>query len=143
MIVIFNSNSVYNETVDTWSRTAYMWIRNGGATAYMHTKGGLSNEGDLQAILNAMEATLYAEAAASGLLPTAKEAARADREIYLAANPNAGLVFSATAAQIETATDALIEASFPGVLLTTAQKNRWKRVLNVGMLLDREQVAGE
>lgn len=123
-----------------YSRTAKIYITN-GTTAYVYVKGGLSDAGDLQALLNSMEAELYSEAAASGTVPTAKEQAKADRLIFLAANPGAKQIFDLSPADVETQVAALVDAIIPAA--TAANRTKLKRVLTVGILVNRESVAGE
>lgn len=140
MIIIFDWHIMYDTVNHT---TANIWITN-GVTPYMYLKGGLDEVADqaaLQTLLNGMESTLYAEAVASGTVPTAKEQAKADRLVWLAANPNAKALFTLTSAALETEINNTIDAVIP--LATAANRTKMKRLLMGVALVSRESVAGE
>src|SRR6185503_4401886 len=118
---------IFNSETDPFNpplRIAYIWITD-GANPYMLRKIGLTDAGDLQTVLNGMEAELYTEAAAGGQLPTAKERAKADRLIYLAANPGAKAIFDLSLADVETQVNALVDAIIPAA--TAANRTKLKR----------------
>lgn len=123
-----------------YSRTAKIYITD-GTDAYVYVKGGLSDAGDLQALLNSMEAELYAEAAASGTVPTAKEQAKADRLIYLEENPGAKAIFDLSTADAQAQVSTLVDVLFSGK--PAADRTKMKRILDVSILVNRESVAGE
>lgn len=138
MIIIFSSQIL--TFTDPPTRTAYFYITD-GAAAYMHTEGSLSAEGDLQAVLNGMEGALFSAAAANGILPTPKEQAKADRLIWLAANPSAKQIFTLSSVALEAEIVALVDAIIPTA--TAANRTKLKRLLTGSALVSRESVAGE
>lgn len=142
MSIIIFSEVIQNDpfTGQPMSRSANFYITD-GTTAYMYSAGGLSLEGSLQTILNGMESELFTEAQASETLPTPKERAKADRLIYLAANPGSKAIFDLSLADVETQVGALVDAIIPAA--TAANRTKLKRVLTVGILVNRESVAGE
>jgi hypothetical protein len=66
MIEIVNTFMVRNPEGQIVSRACEIIISNGGGQSYLWSVGGLPLEGDLQAILNAREAELFAAAQAGG-----------------------------------------------------------------------------
>lgn len=139
-IVITKETIDTDENANPVSRTAFFYIANNG-TAYMYAAGGLPLTGDLQAILVAQEAALFAEASTNGQPATAGERALVDRLLWLAANSGAKLIFTTDIATLETAINAMVE-NICVASATAANKTRLKRLLMAGALLDREQVVG-
>jgi hypothetical protein len=144
MIVIFSQLTVNDsDTGLPVSRTANIYLTD-GSSAFMYNIGGLPLEGDLQTVLNGMEAELWAAAVTEGRLPTPKEAAKADRLIYLTANPGSKQIFTLSLADVELQVGALVDALFPPATgVSAANKTKLKRILTVGILVNRESVAGE
>lgn len=137
-IVITKTTINTDENGNPQNRTAFFYITD-NVDAYMYAAGGLSLEGDLQAILEAQEVSLFAEAALNGTIPTEADLALVDRLVWLTANPNAKLIFTTTSAELETAINAMVD----NIVIATASnanKTRLKRLLMMGALLDREQV---
>lgn len=137
MIIIFDWHVMNNDPI---TRTATIYITN-GTTPYIYMKGGLDESGDLQVLLDGMETELYAAAVASGTVPTPKEQAKADRLIYLVNNPGAKQIFELSSADMEVAVNALVDVLFAGKL--ASDRTKMKRILAVGILVNRESVAGE
>jgi hypothetical protein len=122
------------------TRGVTLWISD-GADNYITQRGGLPLTGDLLPALVADEANIWADAVAGGLLATAKENAKADRLLYLTANPGAMAIFDLSLADVESNVSALVDAIIPAA--TAANRTKLKRVLAVGILVNRESVAGE
>lgn len=137
VIVIFDWHLMTGEPNH---RTATIYITN-GTTPYMYVKGGLDESGDLQTLLNGIEAELYAAAVASGTVPTPKEQAKADRLIWLAGNPSAKQIFTLSSVALEAEITALVDAIIPTA--TAANRTKLKRLLMGNALVSRESVAGE
>jgi hypothetical protein len=141
MIVIFSWVTVTDPSSgQPLERAANIYITDGAST-YMSNVGAIPLDGDLQTILDGMEAELWTTAVAEGRLPTPKEAAKADRLVYLAANPGSKQIFTLSLADVQTQVDALVDGLVP--LATAANRTKLKRVLTVGILVNRESVAGE
>jgi hypothetical protein len=109
--------------------------------AYTYDVGGLPLTGDLQAILDGMEADLWPEAQANGVIATPKDYAKVDRLVYLVQNPGAKAIFDLDSAEMQTQVNALVDAIIPAA--SAANRTKLKRVLAVGILVNRESVAGE
>jgi hypothetical protein len=122
------------------TRGVTLWISD-GADNYITQRGGLPLTGDLLPQLQADEANIWIDAVAGGQVATAKENAKADRLIYMTNNPNAKAIFELSAADVETQVNALVDAIIPAA--TAANRTKLKRVLAVGILVNRESVAGE
>lgn len=96
------------------TRTADFIISNGGGTSYFYSKGGLALTGGMQAILDAMEADLWIEASAAGLVPTnAQKELAGQRAIYVADAGMVTAVFGGTPAEVQVNITALVNAAFP------------------------------
>lgn len=114
------------------SRAVSIYITD-GATAYTYDVGGLALTGNLQTILNGMEADLWPEAVGSGAVAT-----ETDREIVNAiqwyiANPGTkAAVFDKTVAQEAIDITAMINASFPTA--SAAVKAGWLQLLMSSLL---------
>lgn len=125
------------------TRGVIIWISD-GTTNYITQRGNLPLTGDLLPALLADEAQIWLDAVTGGQLATPKETATADRLIFQTANPGAKAIFDLSAADVETQVNALVEALFPAATgVSTANKTKLKRVLTVGILVNRESVAGE
>lgn len=122
------------------SRGVTIWISD-GTTNYITQRGNLTLTGDLLPGLLADEANIWNDAVAGGQVATAKETATSDRLIFLTANPGAKAIFDLSAADVETQVAALVDAIIPAA--TAANRTKLKRVLTVGILVNRESVAGE
>lgn len=122
------------------TRGATLWVSD-GTTHYITQRGNLPLTGDLLPALLSDEANIFSDAVAGGQLATKAETAKADRLIFLAANPGAKAIFDLSAADVETQVAALVDAIIPAA--TAANKTKLKRVLTVGILVNRESVAGE
>ena len=122
------------------SRAVTLWITD-GTDNYITQRGGLPMTGDLMPALLADEVAIWAEAVAGGQVATAKENAKADRLIFLTANAGAMAIFDLSLADVETNVNALVDAIIPTA--TAANRTKLKRVLTVGILVNRESVAGE
>lgn len=121
MAIIIVRRSIQNdpETGQPSSRAAYIYITD-GSTAYMFNRGGIALTGDLQTILNAEEADLWAWAVAGGQLPTPTELEIvAAIQWYVGNNGAKVAVFDKSAAQSVTDVTNLV-ASIAG--LNAAQR---------------------
>jgi hypothetical protein len=121
-------------------RGVTLWITD-GVTNYITQRGNLPLAGDLLPALLADEAQIWLDAVAGGLLATPKENAKADRLIWLAANPGAKAIFTLTSAALEAEIIALVDAIIPAA--TAANRTKLKRLLQGVTLVSRESVAGE
>lgn len=139
MAIVVLKKWVMDNEPPTWS--VKMYISNGGGAAYIHTRGGFSTEGSLQAILDAIEPELWAEAVANGVLPTAKEKATAEGILAIKANGATKAIFTLTPTALETQVGTLVDALFPTI--GAATKNQWKKVLYIMLMSIRVSVAGE
>jgi hypothetical protein len=125
------------QTFEPVSRAAYIYISNNGS-AFMHTVSPLPLTGDIQTILNADEPALFTSAQTGGILPTAREKAEAERLIWLTANPNAKLIFSATPAALEASIVETVDILFSGK--PALDRTKMKRLLMGLSLVAREAV---
>lgn len=124
MIIILGQNLISN---DPPTRVAYFWISN-GTDSYVYTKVGLPEAGNLQTVLNGMEAELWTLAAANGQLPTETETAIVEAVQFYIANPGTKAdVFDKSATQLAADITAMVNASFPSA--SAAVKTGWIRTL--------------
>lgn len=144
MIVILETTLTLDPFTNQPSGRAVNIFITDNTDAYTYNVGGLALEGDLQAILDGMEADLWIEVQANGVVATPKEKAKVDRLVYLEQNPGAKAIFNLDSVEMQTQVAALVEALFPAATgVSTANKTKLKRVLQVGILVNRESVAGE
>lgn len=139
-IIIFTQKTNTDMDTQVQTREAHIWISD-GTTNYVCDRGNLTMTGDLQTVLNAQESTIWADMLAGGVLATAKENAKADRLIYLAANPGAKAIFTLTSAALETEINTVVDVLFSGKL--AADRTKVKRLWMVQTLVARESTAGE
>lgn len=119
-------------TGEPGSRTAHFTIVSGGPV-YSYSRGGLPLTGGVQAMLDAEEAALYAEAAANGVLATGEDLEIAGARAWYVSNPGTkAAVFDKTIAQEVTDITALISASFPSA--SAAVKAGWLQLLMSSLL---------
>lgn len=123
------------------TRTAHFTIVSGGPV-YSYSRGGLPLTGGVQAILDAEEASLYAEAAANGVLATGEEIAQAEGRAWFLANSGAvTAIFGGTVATMDTSVTALVLAIFPAA--TANQRTQMRYALMAGLLTCRCYANGE
>lgn len=121
------------ETGEPANRTAHFTIQSGGGIVYSWSMGGLPLTGGVQAMLEAEETQLYAEASASGNVATPAELEMAGARAWYVANPGTkAAVFDKTVAQENTDITALIAASFPSA--SAAVKAGWLQLLMSSLL---------
>lgn len=121
------------ETGEPSNRTAYFTIQSGTGTVYSWSRGGLPLTGGIQALLDAEEAQLFADASAAGKVATATELELAGARAYYVSNPGMKTaVFDKSVAQSDTDITGLV-ASISG--LNAAQRTGLKQLL-ISALLD-------
>lgn len=102
------------ETGEPASRAADFIIFSGGGSIYRWGRGGLPLVGGVQAMLEAEEAQLYAEASANGQLASNFDLSLADARSWYVSNPGAKAdVFDTSVAQLNTNIVNLVNAIAP------------------------------
>jgi hypothetical protein len=139
MIIIFHSTIITEPLTGEVSRAAFIYITD-GQTSYVLDVAQLPAEGDLQAILDAQEAQLWLDAVSVGNIATPSQNAQAEFLLYLINNPNAKQIFDLSAGGLVTEINAFVDRIIPSA--TNADRTRLKRLLAVGALRDRVDVAG-
>lgn len=125
-----------SETGVPTSRTAHFTIQSGTGTMYSWSRSGLPLTGGVQALLDAEEAALYADASSSGNVATAFDISLAEARAWYVANGGAKAdVFDKSVAQLHTDITAMVNASFPSA--SAAVKTGWVRTLMSGLLCTR------
>lgn len=128
-------------TGEPFNRTAHFTIVSGGPV-YSYSRGGLPLTGGVQAKLDAEEASLYAEAAANGVLATGEEIAQAEGRAWFLANSAAvTAIFGGTVATMDSSLGTLLTAMFPAA--TANQRTQMRYALMAGLLTCRCYANGE